>query len=198
MTTTDNIEKEKEKEKEENYLKTDNPIVLKKLIMMRDGKLESQREQMKKIVAENMEATSKLYRVQENLKAAGLDMNTLDKNDGIIRKFTLQEQREINMGVYNPRFRVPAIIIKNIYFDILRTGKSKEDEPQFVDLSFDSGSRNFNAFYLLSKADLEKEEAEIKDAEESKEVLNTENIPEILHETKNYYEKKNVIDSAFY
>lgn len=109
-----------------------------------DLNLKEENEFLKKkvsqLIADNLELSAKL----EN------DYNPAKP----VRQLTLQEKLEINMGNLLRKYRIPAKAIKNIYCSIVR----EENEPEFVDLSFDN-DRLFTAFYFV---DLVKEQKEIE------------------------------------
>ena len=78
--------------------------------------------------------------------------------DKPVRKLTLQEKLEINMGNSLKKFRITSKDIKNIYSNIIR----EENEPEFIDLTFNN-DRLFISYYFV---DLIKEEEEIKKGED--------------------------------
>ena len=96
------------------------------------------------LISDNLELASKLE----------YDYNP----DKPVRKLTLQEKLEINMGNSLKKFRITSKDIKNIYSNIVR----EVNEPEFIDLSFDN-DRMFNAYYFV---DLKKEELEIEKGED--------------------------------
>lgn len=83
--------------------------------------------------------------------------NDYDPNKPV-RKLTLQEKLEINMGLELKKYRISVQDIKKLYYDIV----SSEKEPQYFDLTFDK-DRICNAYY---KVDIEKEKKEIEKGED--------------------------------
>ena len=105
--------------------------------------------------------------IEDNLELSSQLEYDYDPNKPV-RKLTLQEKLEINMGNWVQKYRIPAQAIKHIYCTILR----EENEPEFVDLSFDN-DRMYKAFYFV---DLQKEAKEIEKGENVQ--INIENIPD--------------------
>lgn len=101
-----------------------------------------------------------------------------------IRKLTLQDKLEINMGVWIPKYRIHNKMIKNIYFSLLRA----EGNPEFVDLTFDS-NRHCTGFYTV---DLAKEQQEIKNGETLK--VDITKIPDDMIKQQDHYDKEAILD----
>ena len=95
--------------------------------------------------------------IQDNLELASRFENDYDPEKPV-RKLTLQEKLEINMGNLSKKYRIPARTIKSIYSAIIR----EEKEPDFIDITFDN-NRMFSAYYFV---DIEKEILEIKKGED--------------------------------
>jgi hypothetical protein len=74
-----------------------------------------------------------------------------------VRKLTLQEKLEINMGNSLKKFRIKTSDFKQIYGNIIMAIK----EPEYVDLSFDN-DRMYTASYFVDSA---KEAIEIQKGE---------------------------------
>ena len=77
--------------------------------------------------------------------------------DKPVRKLTLQEKLEINMGNSLKKFRIRNQDIRDIYGSMVR----EVNEPKFIDLTFDN-NRVFISYYFV---DLKKEGEEIKKGE---------------------------------
>ena len=77
--------------------------------------------------------------------------------DKPVRKLTLQEKLEINMGNSLKKFRIRNQDIKDIYGNMVR----EVNEPKFIDLTFDN-NRMFISYYFV---DLKKEAFEIQKGE---------------------------------
>jgi hypothetical protein len=122
--------------------------------------------------------------LEDNLELSSRLENDYNPNKPI-RKLTLQEKLQINMGNLLLKYRIPVSAIKNIYGNIVCTdGK----EPEFVDLTFDN-NRMYKAFYFV---DLDKEKLEI---DKGKDVsVNIENIPDTMPELQHQMDIRKVME----
>jgi hypothetical protein len=121
----------------------------------REREVELLKQKISQLVADNLELSSQLE-------------NDYNPNKPV-RKLTLQEKLQINMGNLLLKYRIPAAAIKNIYCSIILC---TEKEPEFVDLTFDN-NRMYKAFYFV---DLDKEKVEIEKGNDVS--VNIENIPD--------------------
>jgi hypothetical protein len=121
--------------------------------------------------------------IQDNLELAARFEYDYDPNKPI-RKLTLQEKLEINMGNSLKKFRIESKDIKSIYSNIVR----EESEPQFIDLTFDN-NRLFISYYFV---DLKQEEKEIEKGENVG--LNLNNIPDDMPELQQKYDVEKVLN----
>lgn len=128
------------------------------------------KEKISQLIADNMELSSRFE--------CDYDFNKP------VRKLTLQEKLEINMGNTLRKFRIPAQKIKNIYYEIM----TSEPEPEFIDITFDN-DRMYTAFYIV---DLKIEKEEI-DKGESVE-LDLEKIPDNLIGVQHTYDMEKVLN----
>lgn len=129
------------------------------------------KHKINELIADNLELSSRLE----------FDYNPEKK----IRKLTLQEKLELNMGNTLKKFRISNKDLKNIYFGIM----TSDPEPQFVDMVFDN-DRMFQASY---KVDLEQEKQDIIKGEEIE--LDITMIPDDFLELQNKYDIENVLNT---
>lgn len=129
------------------------------------------KQKINELIADNLELSSRLE----------FDYNP----DKKIRKLTLQEKLELNMGNTLKKFRISNKDLKNIYFGIM----TSDPEPEFIDLIFDN-DRMFQASY---KVDLEQEKHDIIKGEEIE--LDITMIPDDFLELQNKYDIENVLNT---
>ena len=137
----------------------------------------------------NLEVENKLLKqkisqlIQDNLELS--EKLEYDYNpDKEVRKLTLQEKLELNMGNYLKKYRFSVQQLKQIYFTIM----TSDPEPEFIDVTFDN-NRMFNAFY---KVDLNKEKQEIEKGELV--AIDINKIPEDMPQLQQSYDIQNVIE----
>lgn len=130
--------------------------------------------QVRHLIEDNMELHSRLE----------LDGGEYDPTKPI-RKLTLQEKLEINMGNELKKYRIPTSEIKKIYYTIIKSG---DKEPENVDVSFNS-QRYLTAFYLVDK---EKEEEEIEKGENVG--IDLSKIPDDMPEVQHLYDMIEVVN----
>ena len=121
--------------------------------------------------------------VAANMELASRYEDDYDPNKQV-RKLTLQEKLEINMGNSLRKFRIPARTIKSMYSAIVR----EEQEPEFIDIMFDN-NRMFRAYYFV---DVEKEKEDIKKGENVG--LNLGNIPDDMPQIQQKYDVEKVLN----
>lgn len=128
------------------------------------------REQVNQLIADNLALASRLeYNYDPNKPT---------------RKLTLQEILEINMGNSLNKYRIPAKIIKNIYYEIIKS----DIEPEFIDISFDN-DRMFSAFYFV---DVEKEKQEQEKGESI--IIDPVSIPDNMPQLQQKYDIQNILE----
>ena len=106
------------------------------------------------------------------------------REDMPVRRLTLQEKLELNMGKMLEKVRIPSKDIKRIYYSII----TSEDEPEDIDVSFNS-QRYFTAFYIVNK---EKEERDIEKGEGVK--VCVEKVPDWMPELQQQYDLHEVVN----
>ena len=122
--------------------------------------------------------------IEDNMELhSRLELNDYNP-DKPVRKLTLQEKLELNMGKELNKYRIPAKEIKAMYYTIVKADK----EPENVDVSFDS-QRYLAAFFVVDK---EKEEKEIEKGENVG--LDISKIPDDMPETQHHYDIVDVIN----
>ena len=121
--------------------------------------------------------------IQDNLELAAKFEYNYDP-DKPIRKLTLQEKLEINMGNLSKKYRIPSRTIKSIYSSLVK----EMEEPEFIDIMFDN-NRMFRAYYFV---DLEKEKEEIEKGENVG--LNLNNIPDDMPEVQQKYDTEKILN----
>lgn len=121
--------------------------------------------------------------IQDNLELAARLEHDYNP-DKPVRKLTLQEKLEINMGNQLKKYRISSRTIKSIYSAIVR----EMEEPEFIDIMFDN-DRMFRAYYFV---DLVKEKKEIEKGESVG--LNLENIPDDMPELQQKYDTEKVLN----
>jgi len=121
--------------------------------------------------------------IQDNLELASRLENDYDPNKPV-RKLTLQEKLELNMGNELKKYRISSRTIKSIYSSIIR----EMEEPEFIDIMFDN-NRMFRAYYFV---DLEREQKEIEQGESVK--LKIENIPDDMPELQQKYDTEKILN----
>ena len=129
------------------------------------------RNKVQQLIEDNMELHSRL------------EMNDYNP-DKPVRKLTLQDKLELNMGEELKKYRIPTKDIKAMYYTIVKA----DQEPDSVDVSFDS-QRYLTAFFVVDK---EKEEKEIEKGENVG--LDLTKIPDSMPEVQHHYEIMDVIN----
>ena len=137
------------------------------------NKEEVLKSKIKQLIEENM----KLHEQLEN------GISTIAINNGV-RKLTLQEKLDINAGVYQPKYRIPAKELKDIYYTVIR----EEKEPEFIDMAFND-NRMFSAYYIV---DMDKEIENITKGEDLK--LDISKIPSNMSAQEHHYDVSQVLD----
>jgi hypothetical protein len=128
------------------------------------------KQKVKQLVEDNMELHSRLE----------MDFDP----DKPVRKLTLQEKLQLNMGNTLNKYRIPTKDIKNIYYTIVKS----EKEPENIDVAFNS-KRYLTAFYLVDTA---KELVEIEKGESVK--LDVSKIPDSMPDVQHHYDMYEVLN----
>lgn len=136
-----------------------------------DSELDILKAKIHELVQDKMELYSRL------------EVNEFDP-DKPVRKLTMQEKLEMNMGSELKKYRIPTKDIKEIYYTIIKS----EREPESIDVSFNS-QRYLTAFYVVDK---EKEQQEIEKGENVG--LDISKIPDSMPEVQHHYDMIEVVN----